>query len=149
MNCEEIRQLKAQLLSDLRSKHVADESEKSIVLIFMAEIAAQMAEHNEFERLTQEWNRSQTEKRDELLAAAAASSEAIRQSIAHPQITPVFQVPQPGEIPHHIGCFILMPDGTYGMAIQGEDGPGIVPLSEDEAKQLLALLSRPVEGKPS
>ena len=41
-----------------------------------------------------------------------------------------------------------MPDGSYGMAVQGEQGPRIVALDPEEAKRLLAAISRPPEGKP-
>jgi hypothetical protein len=138
--------------------------------LMLREIAAQFAEQNELMRADQEFRRAvaneqreESKKRDVLLATSSTAIEGLRKSYeAPPQLVPVFARPaEPSEIPQHLGCFVLMPDGSYGMAVrseqgpgivgmavQGEQGPRIVALDPEEAKRLLAAISRPPEGKP-
>jgi hypothetical protein len=117
--------------------------------VMVREIAALLAERNELGRIADERNAAESKKRDELLATSSAGIEAFRKSVETPaQIVPVLRIPSPGEQPEHLGCFVLLPNGTYGMAISGENGPGIVPFEDEEAKRILAILTKRSEGKP-
>jgi hypothetical protein len=108
--------------------------------MFLREIAALLAERNELGRIADERNAAESKKRDELLATSSAGIEAFRKSVETPaQIVPVLRI---------LGCFVLLPNGTYGMAISGENGPGIVPFEDEEAKRILAILTKRSEGKP-
>jgi hypothetical protein len=122
----------------------------------LREIAAQLAEQNELERAAQTFDRetvtqqqSETEERNALLGKSLAEIGAVKNIMsAPPSLVPVFRIPPPGEQPQHLGCFVLLPDGTYAMAVNGET-PGMVPLELEEAQRLIAAMSKPPEGKPS
>ena len=125
--------------------------------LMLREIAAQFAEQNELMRADQEFRRAvaneqreESKKRDVLLATSSTAIEGLRKSYeAPPQLVRVFAHPaEPSENPQHLGCFLLMPDGSYGMLVEGEQGRDIVALDPEEAKRLLAAISRPPEGKP-
>ena len=120
MTAEEIRNF------DLLSAHSQS--------LMLREIAAQLAEQNELMRADQEFRRAvaneqreESKKRDALLATSSIAIEGLRKSYeAPPELIPVFRAPaEPSETPQHLGCFVLMPDGSYGMAVE-RAGPGIV-----------------------
>lgn len=144
MTAEEIRNF------DLLSAHSQS--------LMLREIAAQLAEQNELMRADQEFRRAvaneqreESKKRDALLATSSIAIEGLRKSYeAPPELIPVFRAPaEPSETPQHLGCFVLMPDGSYGMAVQGEQGPVILALDQEEAKRILAAISPTArEGKP-
>jgi hypothetical protein len=123
------------------------------------EIAAQLAEQNALTRADQETRRALAEearinetKRNEILESSIGGMDAIRKTMtAPPQLIPVFRVPNPSDQPEHLGCFVLLPDGNYAMAIHDAQGgpPGMVVLEPEEAQRLIAILSKPSEGKPS
>ena len=142
---------------EIRNLEISVEANSYLQIRILREIGAQLAEQNELMRedkkLRAEFRdeeRNERIKRDELLASSAAGIDAFRKSVeAPPQPVPVFrsspQIVAGADVPQHLGCLVLMPDGSHGIAVEG----GIVPLDPEEAKRLLAVLSNPPsEGKP-
>lgn len=118
--------------------------------MFLREIAAQVAEQTAIAREALEMRKADDVNMKAYREQSLRTASEMKDVIAAPQQTiPVIRIPPPGEQPEHLGCFLLLPDGTYGVGIVGENGPGIVPLEMEEAQRLIAVLSKPPEGKPS
>ena len=123
--------------------------------IFLREIAAQLAEQNEQMREDMEMRRAirkeQQAEQERIAAISGGALDAMRKLTEPPRmvdIVPVFR-PANDESPQHLGCFVRLPDDTYGFAVNSDRGPGIVPIEIEEAKRILAILVPPSEAKPS
>jgi hypothetical protein len=119
--------------------------------VILREIAAQLAEQNALARESLEMRKaddaSMKAYREDSLGTARAMKDVLT-ATAPPTLVPVFRQVNPSDQPEHLGCFVLLPDGSYAMAINGVNGPGMVPLEPEEAQRLIALLQKPAEGKP-
>jgi hypothetical protein len=146
MTPEEIRAIKPLQTVELAGGSSLSFDGKFTVL---REIAAQLAEQNAIARESLDMRKADDANmkafREQSLRTAGEMRDVIA---APPQLVPVFRVPPPSEQPEHLGCFVLLPDGTYAMAVNGER-PGMVPLELEEAQRLIAVMSKPPEGKPS
>jgi len=128
---------------------IAERDFEAAKFIVLREIAAQLAEQNALAREALAVRKAEDENMKAFREQSLTQVGSMRDAIVAPSpAVPIFRMAQPSETPQHLGCFVLMPDGTYGVAINGETGPGIVPLEREEAQRLIAVLSKPAEGKP-
>jgi hypothetical protein len=116
--------------------------------VWLREIAVQLAEQNALARESLDLRKADDENlksfREQSLRTAAEMKGIMQSPPAPPQI--VAERGPLGPFPTHLGCLLLMPDGSHCIAI---DGGEFVPLEPAEAARILALLSKPPEGKPS
>lgn len=141
MNADEIRAVQLEVVTreteDGPLQYAVDINLRKFEML--REIAAQLAEGNAKPNPMTDLMRDYIDKFVPLLQSMVTPS----------QVVPVFRAVDPtlSETPQHLGCFVLLPDGTYAMAINGEN-PGMVPLEMDEAQRLIAVMSKPLKGKP-
>jgi hypothetical protein len=112
--------------------------------IVLREAAAQLAEHTVIMRHNADRADRAEERLQKLIADAPKLFADMMAATQQSSPVPVFRVPPAGPMPEHLCCFVLMPDGSYGIAIEG----GIVPVEPEEAQRIIAVLSKPAEGKP-
>jgi hypothetical protein len=112
----------------------------STMFDLVREIAAQLAESGE--RQSVEYEDVQM-FRNRSLAQTELITDLQKQLVKPP--APALTIPSPVDIPTHLGCLLLMPNGGYGITTEN----GIVELEPEEGRRLIALLQKPAqESKP-
>lgn len=136
---------------EIRALHMNPFDEKDDLpgFVVQREIAAQIAEQTAIARESLEMRKADDANMKAFREQSLRTASEMKDVIAAPSQIPVLRAVTPGDVPQHLGCFLLLPDGTYGMGVDGPSGPGIVPLDQEEAQRLIAALSKPPEGKPS
>lgn len=115
--------------------------------VWLREIAVQLAEQNNLTREIMARRKADDESmksfREQSLKTASDMKQ-IMQPLAAPPAVPRLVVARDG--PQHIGCLLLMADGSVAIDC---GGPELVPFHLDplESGRILALL-KPPEGKP-
>jgi hypothetical protein len=112
------------------------------------EIAAQLAEQNAIARESIDMRKADDADmkayREQALRTASETKDLIQAPTRGPIVIPTG--PQDTNEPQHLGCFLLLPDGSHGIAV----APGIIiQMDPEDARRIIAAISKPPEGKPS
>jgi len=120
----------------------------STQFVVLREIAAQLAEQNAIARESIDMRKADDADmkayREQALRTASETKDLIQAPTRGPIVIPTG--PQDTNEPQHLGCFLLLPDGSHGIAV----APGIIiQMDPEDARRIIAAISKPPEGKPS